>query len=96
MTYNASTTDRLDHHMPDAASVIGGRSAAPVKQGLPQAPRMRKVPRQARARTDHDGIKAFMLDFTVSAAKTAADESHEGIAPATRDFLKAASFLMRT
>jgi hypothetical protein len=36
-----------------------------------------------------DGIKAFMTKFTVSAGKA------ETVAPATRDFLKAASFLQR-
>ena len=37
----------------------------------------------------NDGIKAFMTKFTASAEKT------ETVAPATRDFLKAASFLQR-
>jgi hypothetical protein len=36
-----------------------------------------------------DGIKAFMTKFTASAEKA------ETVAPATRDFLKASSFLQR-
>ncbi|MDP1699880.1 MAG: hypothetical protein Q8L53_02825 [Aestuariivirga sp.] len=96
MTYNTSVTDTLDDHMLDDASIMGGRGADTVLDmpGLPLA--NRKLPaRQARASADHDGIKAFMLDFTASAAKNETGESHMNNAQATRDFLNAASFLAR-
>jgi hypothetical protein len=97
MTYNTSVADTLDDRMLDDGSIIGGRSvdSASDKPGLPQASTKLKASRQARPGADHDGIKGFMLDFTVSAAKTDTSESHMRIAPATGDFLKVASFLVQ-
>ena len=42
-----------------------------------------------------DGIKAFMMNFTESTAKAEIDADNLDVPPATRDFLKASSFLFR-
>ena len=56
---------------------------------LPHERRKAPAPAQRPAAPGSDGIKAFMMDFAASAAET------DTVAPATRDFLKAASFLFR-
>ena len=92
-----SVTDALDAPMLDNSSTMGGRSAESVSEmpGFPRAPRRPKAPRPARAGADHDGIRAFMADFTASAVKRDTGNGQMNVAPATRDFLKAASFLVR-
>ena len=42
-----------------------------------------------------DGIKAFMVNFTASMVKTETKAGNLDVPPATRDFLKASSFLFR-
>ena len=42
-----------------------------------------------------DGIKAFMMNFMASTMETETDAGNLDVAPATRDFLKASSFLFR-
>lgn len=92
-----SVTDALDAPMLDTGSTMAGRSAESVSEmpGVPRAPRRPKAPRPARAGDDHDGITAFMADFTASAVKRDTRNDQMNVAPAARDFLKAASFLIR-
>jgi hypothetical protein len=56
---------------------------------LPYERRKAPTPAQRPAAPGSDGIKAFMMEFAASAENT------ETVPPATRDFLKAASFLFR-
>lgn len=94
MTYNTTVTDAFDDQVLEDNSTMGGRSTEPVSDGpaLPRPLRKQPAPRRARAVADN-GIKAFMLGFTASAAKTDTGDSHMNIAQATKDFLQAASFL---
>ena len=55
---------------------------------LPRESRRAPTPARRPAAPGGDGIKAFMMKFTASTAA-------ETVAPATQDFLKAASFLFR-
>jgi hypothetical protein len=92
-----SVTDALDAPMLDNGSTMAGRSADSVSEmpGMPRAPRRPKAPRPARVTANRDGIRAFMSDFTESAVKGDTSNGQMNVAPATRDFLKAASFLVR-
>jgi len=56
---------------------------------LPHESRRAPTPAQRPAAPGSDGIKAFMMNFAASPAPA------ETAAPATQDFLKAASFLFR-
>lgn len=64
-------------------------SLAPDTTDLPRENRKAPAPAKRPAAAGSDGIKAFMKKFTASAAQA------EAVAPATQDFLKAASFLFR-
>lgn len=92
-----SLTDALDAPMLDNGSTMAGRSADSVSEmpGMPRAPRRPKAPRPARVTANRDGIRAFMSDFTASAVKGDTSNGQMNVSPATRDFLKAASFLVR-
>ena len=82
MTYNASSTDEIEPITPDTTS-------------LQQEDRKLPTHGQLRAATGSDGIKAFMMNFAASTVKTETDAGNLDVAPATRDFLKASSFLFR-
>ena len=82
MTYNASSTDEFEPIAPDTIS-------------LQQEDRKLPTHGQLRAATGNDGIKAFMMNFAASTAKAETDAGNLDVAPATRDFLKASSFLFR-
>ena len=64
-------------------------SVTPDTTDLPHESRRAPTPAQRPAAPGSDGIKAFMMDFAASTENT------ETVAPATQDFLKAASFLFR-
>jgi hypothetical protein len=55
---------------------------------LPHERRKTPTPEQRPAAPGSDGVKTFMMEFAASTAD-------ETVPPATRDFLKAASFLFR-
>ena len=57
--------------------------------GLPHETRKTPIPAKPPVPQGSDGIKGFMMKFAATAAQA------ETVAPATRDFLKAASFLFR-
>ena len=87
MTYNTTSSAHLRH---DSGISDGeGERVAPSTVALHQESRKPPTPGQLRALVSDDGIKAFMMEFAASAGET------ETVAPATRDFLKAASFLFR-
>ncbi|MEP7171869.1 MAG: hypothetical protein ABI705_00125 [Aestuariivirga sp.] len=56
---------------------------------LPHEHRKAPTPEQRPAAPGSDGVKAFMMEFAASTGET------ETVPSATRDFLKAASFLFR-
>ena len=61
----------------------------PDTADLPHENRRAPAPAQRPAAPGSNGIKAFMMKFAASPAPA------ETVAPATQDFLKAASFLFR-
>jgi hypothetical protein len=61
----------------------------PDTTDLPHENRKSPTPAMRPAAPGSDGIKGFMMKFTESTAQA------ETVAPATQDFLKAASFLFR-
>jgi len=64
-------------------------SFTPDTADVPHESRRAPTPQQRPAVPGSDGIRAFMMKFADSAGDT------ETVPPATRDFLKAASFLFR-
>ena len=97
MTYNTSSADALDEHMLTDSGTSRGKTerVSPGKAGLQQKDRKLPTPGQLHAATGSDGIKAFMKNFAASTAKAETDAGNLDVAPATRDFLKASSFLFR-
>jgi hypothetical protein len=82
MNYNTSSTDELRK---DSETSHGDSKGA---GGARHEDCKMPAPRQIRTAVGHDGIIAFMENFTAS---TRADDA----APATQDFLKASAFLLR-
>ena len=86
MTYNTSPSEDLQED-----GRLSGREAEGVIRSIAglsrEAPKV-SAARQRRAAAGNDGIKAFMMNFAASTRST-------DVPPATKDFLKAASFLFR-
>ena len=97
MTYNTSSADALDDHLLKDTGISRGENApvTPRTTGLHHEDRKLPAHGQLRAAAGSDGIKAFMMNFTATTAKAEIGISNKDVTPATRDFLKASSFLFR-
>jgi hypothetical protein len=89
--------DELDDQLLRDSGISHGETerVTPSYVGLQQEDRKLPTPGQLRAATSSDGIMPFMVNFTASAAKADTEASNFDAAPATRDFIKAASFLRK-
>ena len=97
MTYNTSSTNALDDNLLRDSEISRGEieRVTPDTTGLQQKHRKLPTPAQLHAPAGSDGIKAFMKNFAASSVNAETDGGNSDVAPATRDFLKASSFLFR-
>ena len=97
MTYNTSSTNELDDSLLRDREISRGEieRVTPATTGLQQ--KDRKLPMHGRphAATGSDGIKGFMMNFAASSVNAETHGGNLDVPPATRDFLKASSFLFR-
>lgn len=97
MTYNTSSTNELDDNLLRDSEISRGEieRVIPNATGLQQKGRKLPMHAQPYAATGSDGIKAFMMNFAASSMNAETDAGNSDVPPATRDFLKASSFLFR-